>query len=81
MVLGTIMKIKRTISLDQEVHDQVQVLADKQGIGFSTLINAMLKGGLDSTQELVSALSGVTIPRLLEILTEEGKKRQKKKKK
>jgi len=75
------MKIKRTISLDQEVHDQVQVLADKQGIGFSTLINAILKGGLDSTQELVSALSGVTIPRLLEILTEEGKKRQKKKKK
>ena len=75
------MKIKRTISLDQEIHDQVQVLADKQGIGFSTLINAILKGGLDSTQELVSALSGVTIPRLLEILTEEGKKRQKKKKK
>lgn len=79
MVLGTTMKIKRTISLDQEVHDQVQVLADKQGIGFSTLINAILKGGLDSTQELVSALSGVTIPRLLEILTEEGKKKKKKK--
>jgi hypothetical protein len=73
------MKIKRTISLDQEVHDQVQVLADKQGIGFSTLTNAILKGGLDSTQELVSALSGVTIPRLLEILTEEGKKKKKKK--
>jgi len=36
-----------------------------------------LKGGLDSTQELVSALSGVTIPRLLEILTEEGKKKRK----
>jgi hypothetical protein len=71
------MKIKRTISLDQEVHDQVQVLADKQGIGFSTLINAILKGGLDSTQELVSALSEVTIPRLLEILREEGKKREK----
>ncbi|OQB76651.1 MAG: hypothetical protein BWX87_02821 [Bacteroidetes bacterium ADurb.Bin123] len=79
MVLGITMKIKRTISLDQEVHDQVQVLADKQGIGFSTLINAILKGGLDSTQELVSALSGVTIPRLLEILTEEGKKKKKKK--
>lgn len=71
------MKIKRTISLDQEVHDQVQVLADKQGIGFSTLINAILKGGLDSTQELVSALSGVTIPRLLEILTEERKEKEK----
>jgi len=79
VVLGITMKIKRTISLDQEVHDQVQVLADKQGIGFSTLINAILKGGLDSTQELVSALSGVTIPRLLEILTEEGKKKKKKK--
>lgn len=73
------MKIKRTISMDQEIHDQVQILADKQGIGFSTLINAILKGGLDSTQELVSALGGVTIPQLISLLTEEGKRKKKKK--
>lgn len=73
------MKYKFSISLDQEIYDQVKVLADKQGIGVSTMVNAILRGGLDSTQELVSALSGVTIPRLLEILIQEGNRKKKRK--
>ena len=75
------MKVKHCISLDQEIYDQVKILADKQGIGVSTLINSVLKGGLSTTQELVEALGGLSIDRLLHMLTEEGKKQLRKKKK
>lgn len=73
------MKKKLAISLDQEIYDQVKNLADRQGIGVSTLINAVLQGGLDTTQQLVEALNGMSVPRLLSILTEEGRKKKKKK--
>lgn len=75
------MKVKFSISLDQEIYDEVKILADRQGIGVSTLVNAVLQGGLDSTQQLVEALNGITIPQLISILTEEGRKRKRAKKK
>jgi hypothetical protein len=73
------MKVKFSISLDKEIYDQVKILADKQGIGVSTLVNAVLQGGLDSTQQLVEALSGITVPRLISMLTEERRKQKKRK--
>lgn len=73
------MKVKIAISLDPDIFAEMKKLADAQGIGVSTLINAMLRGGLDTTQNLVAALGGMSIDRLISMLANEGQRLKKKK--
>lgn len=73
------MKVKIAISLDPDIFAEMKKLADAQGIGVSTLINAMLRGGLDTTQDLVAALGGMSIDRLISMLANEGQRLKKKK--
>ena len=73
------MKVKIAISLDPDIFAEMKKLADAQGIGVSTLINAMLRGGLDTTQSLVAALGGMSIDRLISMLANEGQRLKKKK--
>lgn len=73
------MKVKIAISLDPDIFAEMKKLAGAQGIGVSTLINAMLRGGLDTTQDLVAALGGMSIDRLISMLANEGQRLKKKK--
>lgn len=66
------------LSLDQDIIDQLQAMADKQGTSVSALVNSILKAGMDSQNELMSALQGMSIDRLLEVLTAEGRKKKRK---
>lgn len=66
------------LSLDQRIIDELVKMADKQGISVSSLVNSILKGGLDTTNELVEVLEGMSIPELLDVLTARGREKKKK---
>lgn len=71
------MKQKVSWSIDTEIVENMEKMAAKQGISTSALVNAVLKGGLDATGELVNALDMISIPNLIEMLIKEGKKKRK----
>ena len=72
------MKNRVTYNLDQEVIDEIQRVAEKQGVSASSLVNTVMKAGLDTQRELMTALEGMSIDRLLEVLTAEGRRKKKK---
>lgn len=77
--MRTMTKGRINLSLDQPVIDEMVRMAEKQGISVSQLVNPILKAGLDSTNELVTALDGMSIPALLEVLMKEGRKKKERK--
>jgi hypothetical protein len=72
------MKAKVSWTIDEEIVESLDGMAEKQGIPTSQLVNTVLKAGLESTGDLVKALDGINITSLLEILMKEGKKKKKK---
>lgn len=55
------MKVKQSIALDQEVIDELKKMADKSGVSLSSLVNDILKGGLDSRHEMLKELETVNL--------------------
>lgn len=72
------MKKPVTWNIEIAVIDELNRMAEKANIPTSQLANTVLKSGLDSQREVITALQGITIDRLLEVLTAEGRKRKKK---
>lgn len=73
-------KISKTLWLESSVVDQLQKMADRQGITLSALVDHILKAGLDSTGDVVSALEGMSLSDLLEALATVGRKMKPRKK-
>lgn len=71
------MKQRVSWTIDTEIVKNMEAMAEKQGISTSALVNAILKGGLDATGELVNALDMISVTDLLEMLIKEGKKKRK----
>lgn len=70
-------KQRINLSLDKTVIAELEKMSEKQGVSISALVNSVLKAGLDSTNALVDALDGMSIPALLEVLIKDGKKKKK----
>lgn len=71
------MKQKVSMTLDENVLAQMRLMAEKQGVSLSYLVDHILKAGLDSTGELMKALDGMSLVDLIETLTEKGRKKRK----
>lgn len=77
--MRTMTKGRINLSLDQSIIDELTRMAEKQGCSVSSLTNSILKGGLDTKNELVGALEHMSITELLDILTAEGRKKLRRK--
>jgi hypothetical protein len=71
------MKRRVNLTLDVDLLDEMQKLADKQGISVSALVNYTMKAGMGSTMDVVDALDGLSIADLFELLQREAKKKKK----
>lgn len=72
------MKKPVTWNIDIEIIDEINRMSKKAGIPASQFVNTVLKAGMDSQREMISALQGISLDRLLEVLTAEGRKKKKK---
>lgn len=72
--------MKKPVSwnIDIEIINEINRMSKKAGIPASQFVNTVLKAGLDSQREMVSALQGISLDTLLEVLTAAGRKKKKK---
>jgi antitoxin component of RelBE/YafQ-DinJ toxin-antitoxin module len=71
------MKKRVNLTLDVDLLDEMQKLADKQGISVSNLVNYTMKAGMESTKDVVDALDGLSISELFNLLQREARKKKK----